>query len=357
MNSLPVKSSKLFLILVICFTACERELRQETSNKTIILDSAKNIELSIPDSIKDFDIENAKSAMSEYLSESERFLMDTVSIQAQTSLDLTRRSYRLWRSLMSELPKISLTTGTLQNKFTRQYYIVEGDIKVDRDELLLYSRKRLQPVDTNIEDRIASKKLTVALGTNGKAALWPAGTVIKYFVMRRSFSSKAFYDSVVSAMSKATKDWMKICNIRFEYIPALDKKDIDIESYPEPVIFVVRQIDTGGDFLAQSFFPNDPLYERMLLIDNTFFDSPYDKTGVIRHELGHVLGFRHEHIWSTDESCRGEGIIQDELGALPKTQYDPYSVMHYPCGLNKDNTSLNLTAFDIEGARKIYPFE
>ena len=31
-------------------------------------------------------------------------------------------------------------------------------------------------------------------------------------------------------------------------------------------------------------------------VDPIFFNSQYDPVGVFRHELGHVLGYRHEHI-------------------------------------------------------------
>jgi len=72
--------------------------------------------------------------------------------------------------------------------------------------------------------------------------------------------------------------------------------------------------------------------------------------------LGHILGARHEHIWSSDAACAGEKIVQDGLGAIPTTVYDPYSVMHYPCGPNQNNRNLELTQFDIQGIKNEYPF-
>lgn len=354
----PLKTIFNLSSILISFTSfsCRQISERETSETTIIVDSSRSVELNIPDSVKDINLENAKIVISNYFDEAERYYLDTVSTLSPTSLALKGKAQELRQKLLKVLPKISITTGLGEDKFSRTYYIVEGDIKLDRDELLLYSKKRLQKIDTNITEKLDNRKLTVAADRNGKASLWPPGTIIKYCIMRSSFSSKSSYDSVVKNMRVATNDWMKICKVQFEYLPILDKKVIDVETFPEPVFFIVRQINAEGAFIAQSFFPNDPSYERMLLIDYSFFTSRFSKAGVLRHELGHVLGFRHEHIWSKDGSCAGEDVIQAEVGAIPVTKYDPYSVMHYPCGLNKDNKYLELTAFDKEGALKVYPF-
>lgn len=287
---------------------------------------------------------------------SEIFNLDTVSTLSPVSIALEDKARNLQNRLMDALPKISLTTGEGEDEFTREYYIVEGDIKLDKEELYYYSLKRLQKVDTSITEKLREKKLTVATDLNGQPAVWPLGTTINYCIMRSSFSSKALYDSAVISMQSAVADWMRYCNIRFQYMSNLDRSNINLESAPQNNLFVVRQFNAGGEFIAQAFYPNDPPFKRLLLLENSFFSSPFSKTGVIRHELGHVLGFRHEHIWSKDESCKGEDIVQDALGAIPYTAYDPYSVMHYPCGLNKDNRTLDLTEFDKVGARKAYPF-
>lgn len=350
--------SKNFLpfgaVVMIAFLSCNGSSQQNETR--IMVDSVRNVEISIPDSVTSIDIATVKSDITEYFDNSERFYLDTTSTLSTTSLALKNKAYELRQKLLDVLPKISITTGLGENKFSRDYYIVEGDIKLDRDELLLYCKKRLLNTDTSIKKRIDNRKLTVATDRNGHASIWPNGSTIKYCIMRSSFSSKAAYDSTVKSMQKATEDWMKVCNIKFQYLPNLNNQNIDLETYPEPIFFIVRQIDSQGDFIAQAFFPNDPIYERMLLVDNSFFNSPYNKAGIIRHELGHILGFRHEHIWSNETSCKGEDVIQTEIGARSLTPYDPYSVMHYPCGVNKDNTYLNLTDFDITGSRKVYPF-
>ena len=92
------------------------------------------------------------------------------------------------------------------------------------------------------------------------------------------------------------------------------------------------------------------LAPRRVLVDPTFFTTSFDQVGVLRHELGHVLGFRHEHI-------RGEApdVCPDEsqTGTVDLTEYDPQSVMHYLCG-SMGNKELRITALDKVGSRKVY---
>lgn len=354
MSFIKVIHTILFIIVSVSTISCNENSKQHQT--TLIVDSIRNVELSFPDSFKNIDLENAKTTISDYFENADRFFLDTVSTLSSSSIAQKDRAQDLRKRLLKVLPKVSLTTGVDDNKFTRDYYIVEGDIKLDRDALLLYCKKRLQKTETSFKEKSDSRKLTVATDLNGQPSIWPRGAIIKYCIMRSSFSSKSAYDSVKNSMNQATNDWMKVCNIKFQYLSNLDNQSIDVETFPEPIFFVVRQINSYGAFIAQSFFPNDPAYERLLYIDNSFFTSPFSKTGILRHELGHILGFRHEHIWSQDASCNGENVIEQELGAKPITAYDPYSVMHYPCGLNKENRLLNLTNFDKTGALKVYPF-
>ncbi|UTW61819.1 hypothetical protein KFE98_17670 [bacterium SCSIO 12741] len=70
----------------------------------------------------------------------------------------------------------------------------------------------------------------------------------------------------------------------------------------------------------------------------------------MRHELGHVLGFRHEHIRSgAPAKCPNENTS----GTINLTQYDPRSVMHYFCG-QVGSKDLSFTDVDVRGAQKVY---
>ena len=93
--------------------------------------------------------------------------------------------------------------------------------------------------------------------------------------------------------------------------------------------------------------PEVEVTRRRLLVFPEYWKSPYHKVGVLRHELGHILGFRHEHIRSgAPPSCPDD---EAAWGAVPITEYDPRSVMHYFCG-GKGSHELEITDVDRAGA-------
>src|SRR5258708_1762801 len=342
-----IKLIMINLFLIVLSTGCNNSGESSTTrNRTDSTRSIsnkdsvgiiKNINL---DSISIINSNNTKSVL-------ERVNIDSISsLSAQTSsLDYTAN--KLTRQLkLNNRP--TLTIGS------RDYYILEGDIKLDRFELYNYYQERLQNVDTNITGRIKSGKLTMATDASGNLAKWEDGKILYYSVMRNSFGSKSSYEKVVRNMKLATENWMNTCNVKFAYEPEYDTKDIDLEiDTSTNLLFTVRQINAHGSFIAQAFFPGDPSFERILVIDPSYFSTSFDSTGVFRHELGHVLGFRHEHIWSTENSCKLENIIEGHWGAKPLTNYDPYSVMHYVCG-KSGSSKLEITDFDKKGSIRVY---
>lgn len=156
-------------------------------------------------------------------------------------------------------------------------------------------------------------------------------------------------DLTVKAFLQATKDWMEVANVRFEYVAAEDKNCTDTNTN---VMFNVAPAH-GERYLARAFFPNYPReYRNVLVNDDSYTYSLKSLTGFIRHELGHVLGFRHEHI--SKDSRR---LCDEDENFKPLTQYDSASVMHYPhCGGTGQIENLAITSVDAEGAQVVYPF-
>ncbi len=234
------------------------------------------------------------------------------------------------------------------------HFVVEGDLLLTERQVERYARRRarVEQGQGGIDQREGLKAM---VDDDGRLIRWHPGFVLTYSVLRPTFGSEEQYRKVIDAMQQATDAWESVCGVDFEHVSAHDEAlvghDTLVADVPSP-LFVVRAFNTFGRLIAAAFFPNDPPQKRQLIIDPSFFSVTlrFDPVGVLRHELGHVLGFRHEHIDSgAPPTCPDEAMD----GVIDLTQYDPKSVMHYFCG-NVGSTELELTAFDITGAVEVY---
>lgn len=147
-------------------------------------------------------------------------------------------------------------------------------------------------------------------------------------------------------LNQAEKDWEDICTeCGIEFIEVRSEKD---------AIFRVVCMNVGG-VLAQSFYPGDPKAKWILRIDKSYFStkSMYDKIGILRHEIGHILGYRHEQIMLPDDQIKkcGWGFEKntDDKSVVALTEYDPQSVMHYICGRATSPVFLNFRRRTLKG--------
>lgn len=240
------------------------------------------------------------------------------------------------------------------------YYVVEGDLLLDEDELQYHAlQKEVQTQAqmmglTGFSHRTREDGL-VGAASGGRLVRWRPGMTLKYCVLRNTFPSKKQYDLVKSNMKKATDDWTEICGIEFAHDEQYDQHE-DSSTSPNEIapgmVFSIRYFDAHGQFIAAAFFPTYPPVRRRVLIDPSYFSRTlrFNKVGVLRHELGHVLGFRHEHIRSgAPAACPDESTTD----TIDLTAYDPQSVMHYYCG-GVGSPDLALTELDRLGAEKVY---
>jgi hypothetical protein len=114
----------------------------------------------------------------------------------------------------------------------------------------------------------------------------------------------------------------------------------------------VDPVDVDGDYLARAFFPGEPRADRNVYVDLSALSldpgQELQLAGVLRHELGHTLGFRHEHTRPESGACFEDNDFK------PITAYDKLSVMHYPQCNGGTSWKLLLTDRDKSGAACVY---
>jgi serralysin len=230
------------------------------------------------------------------------------------------------------------------------FYIYNQDEVAENEDELRAAYARYAGEELEHNSGIASKQQGLIVHrVNGVDARWSSSAAlnITYCVSSSSFGSR--YSTVVNAMNSATAAW-EGTGARINFVHA-SQYDSNCTASQTGVVFDVRQTTTTS-YLARAFFPNNARSARNVLISTSAFGnvSPYTLTGILRHELGHTLGFRHEH---TRPEAGGVCFEDNSWRAL--TSYDSRSVMHYPQCNGTQTGDLVLTSLDSTGCRALYP--
>ena len=226
--------------------------------------------------------------------------------------------------------------------------VVDGDIPLAGEQALRdYFEER---------QAFASGALTV-MRLDGVDAVWSTQRrqELTYCVDDDFEERKA---EVVEAMEQAAADWEAIAHVDFQHLPEHD--DRCVANNQQLAFNVTPARGLYNYYIARAFFPDMSRKDRQLRINFPSHDRMADKPdlqgvytlrGVLRHELGHVLGFRHEHIRDEAHAPR---CFEDER-FRPLTSYDAASVMHYPQCNGEGSWGLELTETDAIGAAFFYP--
>ena len=221
-------------------------------------------------------------------------------------------------------------------------YIVDGDTPI-------YGEKNLREFYDN---HVAYGDKLCVDTINGADDKWNDTQKMNmtYCVNKTAFGSN--YTTVVQAMAAATAEWEAAANVKWQYLSA---QDTNCTASNNNVLFDVNPVNANGQYAARSFFPNTARASRNILIDGSAFAAVGNPsypgisvTGLLRHELGHTIGFRHEHTRPEAGTC----FEDNNWRAL--TPYDQASVMHYPQCNGITSWALALTANDKAGAALLY---
>lgn len=158
----------------------------------------------------------------------------------------------------------------------------------------------------------------------------------------------ADHGRVVDAIAQGAALWEGAGDVDFIYVASADG---NCTTRNNAVLFSVEPTNDPSLY-ARAFFPSYSDRKRNVLINakNTF-NGDYVPRNILGHELGHTLGFRHEH---TRPEAGSECYENSSWASL--TPYDNASIMHYPwCGNADPNRALTWSQLDAQGTGVAYP--
>lgn len=216
-------------------------------------------------------------------------------------------------------------------------YIVNGDELISGQSDLRSFYEQLVGPETPTDGLIVNT-------VNGADDKWSASQVgnLTYCVSTKFGTRHA---DVVSAMASGAALWEAASSkVNFVYVSSADGQ---CTTRNKSVVFSVEPVQTS-QYIARAFFPSSPDRQQNVLIDDSIWSSgSWTPTNILGHELGHTLGFRHEHTRPESGTC----FEDNNWRAL--TPYDSSSIMHYP-QCNGSSDDLSMTSSDRAGVVALY---
>ncbi len=180
---------------------------------------------------------------------------------------------------------------------------------------------------------------------SGRDDKWSASQAMNltYCVSSKFGGSQA---NVINAMNQGTALWEAASSkVDFTYVPSANSS---CTVRNNAVVFSVEPTNTT-QYIARAFFPSSTDRSRNILVNASSLMSSGSWTpgNILGHELGHTLGFRHEHTRPEAGTCF------EDNNWRPLTPYDSASIMHYP-QCNGSSEDLSFTSSDGDGVRALY---
>jgi hypothetical protein len=193
---------------------------------------------------------------------------------------------------------------------------------------------KLKKINSNLEHGWKAG-LTVAVDANNKPTIWGA--------IRHSLTwsiDEGDIQNYKEQIESAFDSWELACDVQFSFVRR--NGFIHVRWATE------EEEHEGEGVIAAAFFPGDA--ERHIKLYQ-LFRSQFNSVSVLRHEIGHSLGFRHEHIWFPNNPT-GE----DTEGAKLVTAKDKNSIMNYNKIWNDTSAhkQTELSKLDKVGCRLMY---
>ncbi|KIW71696.1 hypothetical protein PV04_03831 [Phialophora macrospora] len=174
---------------------------------------------------------------------------------------------------------------------------------------------------TCVTEMESEQVASIVVGLGRTIPRWKPGSVINYATYADGYPSQEDAIYAANALIEAADSWNEVdFGIKFKWVPNL-----------EDAAFVLAYGKDKGTVLASAFFPNSEVLNTVWVYSFAFDKEPrvgrdgvtkfknYEiMKNVFQHELGHVLGLRHEF-----------AIEREGEGAVRLFSEDPNSVMSY----------------------------
>jgi len=223
-------------------------------------------------------------------------------------------------------------------------FLIDGDIFVENEKVLRDYWESYQTATALTIERF-----------NGKDSKW-SDTAKRQLTYCVSDDFGKLHADVVASMARVTDGgWEVFADVDFIYQPS---QDSNCNTGNSSILFSVEPNhatqEYGKETAARAFFPHYAKSIRNIEIYDISLEPNYlqflDKT--LAHEVGHTLGFRHEHI-RVNQTGMGSSCQEAFGNARTITEYDSSSIMHYKHCHGEENPGL-FSATDFEGAQMMY---